>query len=739
MRTALLTLRWRLALLPGLLALVFALIGLAGAEWALRRQALADADALSQRSARALSAVVERALDRRVADMEVLADHLGRQPLTDAGDLRAHLEALARRIEGYAWIGVTDAEGRVLAATGGALQGQSIAGRPVYLRGREALFVGDLHPAVALARYLPPSDGGPPVLADIGVPVRDAQGRLTGVVTAHLLWDWFQRLRDEMQGDLGAGRTLHATVRSPTGRQLPGTPGVPWPALNAGVSAPARPGEPVLQRVSADNGQDWLVAVQTLAPRSAASVLGWQVLVVQDLDAVAAGTRRALGPLLGWTVVSVAAFALLGLVLSRRLSQPYQVALERVAERLGRQGERPAMGEVALLDTLVQQFDALDADIAPGAALTGQDVLTRLVRDADRLQQLVESLPSPVFVLGEEAQVLYWNRACEAAFGWSAAQVEGKDLQALLPAVAPAGGPDWRARVAAARHREQPLDFEQAVQARDGRRVTAEWRLAPLRGRDGRARNVLGQARDVTERVRAEQAQQRHREELSALARRLMDQDTLTTRRLAQAMHDQLGQTLAALRLSWEALERAQPRPADDPSAALARHIGGLIEHAVGEVRQVLTELRPPLLEEQGLLAALENEFYRGPVASRPGSVDVLVEADAALDGHRWPAPVEQAAFMIAREAVANALRHAQASLVRVVLNGDAAGLQLEVVDDGMGVPLSGDGAPPVRPGHLGMVGMRERAAAIGGRFEVRHAIGGGTIVRMTWHEGEHT
>ncbi|UUX97149.1 PAS domain S-box protein [Aquabacterium sp. J223] len=734
MRPALLTLRWRLALLPGLLALVFALIGLTAAEWALRRQAVADAEALSQRSARALAALVERALDRRVADMEVLADQLGRQPLADAADLRARVEAVALRIEGYAWIGVTDAEGRVLAATGGILQGQSIAGRPVYLRGRESVFVGDLHPAVALARYLPPGDGGPPVLADIGVPVRDAQGRLAGVVTAHLLWDWFQRLRDEVQGDLGAERTLHATVRSPTGRQLPGGPGVPWPALTAGVATAVRPGEPTLQRVRAEGGHDWLVAVRTLSPRTAASTLGWQVLVAHDLDAVAAGTRRTLRPLLGWTVVSVAAFALLGLLLSRRLSQPYQVALERAAERLGR-GKRSAMGEAALLDALVQQFDGLDADARPGAALTGQDVLTRLVRDADRLQQLVESLPSPVFVLGEDAEVLYWNPACEAAFGWTAAQVEGKGLQTLLPGAHAGGGPEWGARVAAARHREQPLDFELEVQARDGRRVTAEWRLAPLRGRDGRARNVLGQARDVTERVRAEQAQQRHREELSALARRLMDQDTLTTRRLAQALHDQLGQTLAALRLSWEALERARPPQADDRTAELARHIGGLIEHAVGEVRQVLTELRPPLLEEQGLLAALENEFYRGPVATRPGSVDVLVEADTALDGHRWPAPVEQSVFMIAREAVANALRHAQASLVRVVLNGDAQGLQLEVVDDGMGVPLSGDGAPPVRPGHLGMVGMRERAAAIGGRFEVRHAIGGGTIVRVSWHE----
>ncbi len=98
--------------------------------------------------------------------------------------------------------------------------------------------------------------------------------------------------------------------------------------------------------------------------------------------------------------------------------------------------------------------------------------------------------------------------------------------------------------------------------------------------------------------------------------------------------------------------------------------------------------------------------------------------------GQRWPADVEYGSFMIAREAIANALQHARSSLIRVVLTGSAQVLTLEVIDDGSGIPAAlRDG----RPGHLGMVGMRERAIAIGGRLEISGSTGGGTCIRLHW------
>ncbi|MBW8843379.1 MAG: PAS domain S-box protein [Burkholderiales bacterium] len=215
---------------------------------------------------------------------------------------------------------------------------------------------------------------------------------------------------------------------------------------------------------------------------------------------------------------------------------------------------------------------------------------------------------------------------------------------------------------------------------------------------------------DISVQVRAEAT-------LSALAEQLMDQERQTTYRLAQALHDQLGQTLTALRLTLDldaAGARAQSR--------------GLVDQALREVRQVLVDLRPPLLEDEGLAAALDNELAQRR-ALHPG-VRLVLDSDAALQDLRWPAAVEYACFMVAREGMENALRHARPGEVRLSLLGDTGELTLSVADDGIGLVPGFER----RPGHLGLVGMRERARAIGATLELAAGDGGrGAQLSLRW------
>jgi signal transduction histidine kinase len=235
--------------------------------------------------------------------------------------------------------------------------------------------------------------------------------------------------------------------------------------------------------------------------------------------------------------------------------------------------------------------------------------------------------------------------------------------------------------------------------------------------------------RDVTERVRAERALKHYQLELTALTQRLMAQEKQTTQRLAQALHDQLGQTLLALRLSYEAASTLTAAGEVSERRRLDERVRGLIAQASREVRRVLIELRPPLLEEEGLEVALDNEV-RSRAASAGGA---RIEFDAAPSaiGARWPSEVEYAAFMVAREAIGNALKHAAANRVNVTLAGGGDEVAVKVEDDGVGMPA--DAAARVKPGHLGMVGMRERAAAIGARFIVEPAPTRGTRVTLNW------
>ena len=257
----------------------------------------------------------------------------------------------------------------------------------------------------------------------------------------------------------------------------------------------------------------------------------------------------------------------------------------------------------------------------------------------------------------------------------------------------------------------------------DGHRIELEASISQASA--GGRRVLTAILRDVTDRARADRALAQYQSELAGLAQRLFAQEKETTQRLAQTLHDELGQTLGALRLTHDALRLAPVAP---PTLPLLEREDQLIADANRQVRQVLSGLRSPLLDEQGLVAALDNEVQR--LGTPQDDTRLTLDVPPELQTQRWAPEVEYAAFMIAREAVANALRHARAAAVTVVLVGDARRLQLEVRDDGLGLP---DERRAGRPGHLGLVGMRERAQAIAATLAIIAAPGAGTIIQLTW------
>ncbi len=208
-------------------------------------------------------------------------------------------------------------------------------------------------------------------------------------------------------------------------------------------------------------------------------------------------------------------------------------------------------------------------------------------------------------------------------------------------------------------------------------------------------------------------------DELARLSRRLLDQERQTSRRLAHTLHDELGQTLAALRLHWEAYRGAATPQGGD----MDERIASLVVLANRQVRAMLAELSPPLLDELGLAAALDNEIRQQRGGSGEPRVSLRVAGTAQLQ--RWPADVEYAAFMVAREALQAALRQAGTGAIHVNLDGDDGLLELQVTGDGSGSTPAADA--------LGPVGMRERALAIGASLHVDDRAGHGSIVSLTW------
>jgi signal transduction histidine kinase len=214
---------------------------------------------------------------------------------------------------------------------------------------------------------------------------------------------------------------------------------------------------------------------------------------------------------------------------------------------------------------------------------------------------------------------------------------------------------------------------------------------------------------------------------LGLLNRRLEAAKEDERRFLAHELHDELGQTLTALKLRLQLGARTAAPPADGAGDAIA-----LVDDLIARVRKMSVDLRPPLLDEVGLVPALRA--YLDAQSSLSGVAMDLEEGTEKtplrLDG-RLPAELEIVCFRVAQESITNALRHAAARHVTVLIVRRRSAITISVRDDGRGFDVGGTLEGAAAEGHLGVIGMRERVRAHGGTFQVTSSPGMGTTVTV--------
>lgn len=213
---------------------------------------------------------------------------------------------------------------------------------------------------------------------------------------------------------------------------------------------------------------------------------------------------------------------------------------------------------------------------------------------------------------------------------------------------------------------------------------------------------------------RANAAQVRH------LLRRLVFAQETERRRFSADLHDMVGQSLSVLGMGIETIRGLVAGTLTQKADATFDEMSRLLKETMGSVREVMADLRPPLLDDYGLYAAIE--WHARQMATRTG---LNIDVDGARLEPRPPAEVEVALFRIAQEALINVAKHAGASQARVSLKRDAGRVRLVVEDDGRGIGPAANDAETVG---WGMAVMRERAAAVGGAMHVESA-GRGTRV----------
>jgi PAS domain S-box-containing protein len=254
---------------------------------------------------------------------------------------------------------------------------------------------------------------------------------------------------------------------------------------------------------------------------------------------------------------------------------------------------------------------------------------------------------------------------------------------------------------------------------RDGTSFPVEYMTAPMRNDRNEIVAAVVTFRDITDRKRAQDA-------LRIYSQRLIQAQDAERRHIARELHDEIGQVLTAVKINLQSVQRscrtADCLPRLDESI-------GIVDEALGCVRELSIELHPSLLDDLGLTAALR--WYVDRYAERTGIMAELL--NGFKEDGRLPRELETACFRIAQEALTNVARHAQAGSVSVHLERSTERVLLTVMDDGVGFDIDNLRKKAQAASTLGLRGMEERALAVGGHIEIDSGSGRGTRVHATF------
>ena len=331
------------------------------------------------------------------------------------------------------------------------------------------------------------------------------------------------------------------------------------------------------------------------------------------------------------------------------------------------------------------------------------------------LRLVIDTIPTMAWSLLPDGTVDFVNRRWMDYTGLSLEEALEDSTRIVHPDDLPRALAQWRPDMAAGK----PGEDEMRLRRADGEYRWFLIRTVPLRDEQGNIVKWYGTSTDIEDGKRAADMSRESTSRLQALSRRLVELQESERKEIARELHDRVGQNLTAISINFAILQEALAHHDAGVRARIEDSVA-LVSSTLHAIEDVLSDLRPPMLDNHGLRSSLD--WYAKQFSARSG---IAVSLRAAEQDERMAPDAEIALFRIAQEALNNVAKHAHANSVVIALESRPSDYVMSVTDDGVGLRAA-DTVRARRPG-LGLVTMKERAQAVGGSFRIESLPSGGT------------
>ena len=342
----------------------------------------------------------------------------------------------------------------------------------------------------------------------------------------------------------------------------------------------------------------------------------------------------------------------------------------------------------------------------------------------NKYSTLVEDALIGVYI-NKDGKIEFANDKFVAIYGYSKNELIGMDSTMLVhPEDRPLVKELQKKRL---RGEKVPSEYEIRGLKKNGDTIWVMRSLSLINYQDGPA--ISGVVQDMTKRRKAEEALRESDKELRILSNQLLSTEEKERKRIARELHDGIGQALSAIKFSVENSLRELRNSPDHAEFKSLETVIPLTQKTIEEVRRIVKDLRPSILDDLGILATI-NWFCREFQNVYSG---IRIKREIEIHENDIPPPLKTAIYRILQEALNNVAKHSQADLVQLFLQKTDNRVELTIHDNGAGFDLSeAISLIPSRRG-FGLASMRERAELSGASFDIKSAEREGTTIRVLW------